>query len=144
MVADTCRSAKDYWDCLHKAHSIPPKWTPWPMSNRAWQQVHADYCTPFLHKNHALITINSYLNWPEVLFTTSPNEKFTMHAVQKLSIRAGVPPVLMRNDGTHFTDVLAKWINSIGFKHLFTFIRHPCSNGQWKNFVKTLSSTMNV
>ena len=144
LNSDLVKIAKDCVDCLHKIKSKTSKWIPWPASCEAWQRIHADYCGPFLDKYYALIVIDSYSKWPEVYFTTSATAEFTIHALRKVFSREGVPAVLVTDNGTHFTaEILEKWLKDIGCKHLFTAPRHPCSNGQVENFVRTLKSATN-
>ncbi|CAH8673058.1 unnamed protein product [Schistosoma rodhaini] len=136
--ADICRTANNCEKC-HKLKSLPSKWTPWPVSSEAWQRIHADYCGPFLGKYYALVIIDSFSKWPEVFFTTSPNSDFTIQALRKVFSREGVPMVLVTDNGSHFAaDAVTNWLNGIGCRHLFTAPRHPCSNGQAENFVRTL------
>ena len=52
--------------------------------------------------------------------------------------------MLVSDNGTHFTaESVTRWLSGLGCKHLFTAPRHPCSNGQAENFVKTLKSVIN-
>lgn len=141
--ADICRLAKACTNCQHKARSAPSKWIPWPVSTEAWQRVHVDYCGPFLGNVYALVVIDSFSKWPEVFFTSSPTAEFTIHALRKSFSREGVPLVLVTDNGSHFAaKAVTDWLQSIGCKHLFTAPRHPCSNGQAENFVKTLKSAI--
>lgn len=142
-MIDTCAKAKNCADCHHKIQHQPSKWVPWPVSTEAWQRIHADYCGPFLGKYYALVVIDSYSKWPEVFFTTTATANFTITALRKLFSREGVPMVLVTDNGTHFTtDILARWLEGIGCKYLFTAPRHPASNGQAENFVRTLKSAI--
>ena len=141
--ADICRTAKNCSECVHKTRNEPSKWIPWPISTEAWQRVHADYCGPFLNNFYALVVIDSYSKWPEVFFTKSPCADFTIQALRKVFSREGVPVVLVTDNGSHFSaKAVTEWLTSIGCKHLFTAPRHPCSNGQAENFVKTLKSAI--
>lgn len=141
--SDICRKAKDCTKCYHKLQRAPSKWVPWPVSIDAWQRVHADYCGPFVNGKYALVIIDSFSKWPEVFFTSSPSAAFTIHALRKVFSREGIPTVLVTDNGSHFSaKVVTDWLNSIGCKHLFTAPRHPCSNGQAENFVRTLKSAI--
>ncbi|CAH8542619.1 unnamed protein product [Schistosoma intercalatum] len=140
--ADICRTANNCEKC-RQLKSHPSKWVPWPVSSEAWQRIHADYCGPFLGKYYALVVIDSFSKWPEVFFTTSPNSDFTIQALRKVFSREGVPLVLVTDNGSHFAaDAVTTWLNGIGCKHLFTAPRHPCSNGQAENFVRTLKTAI--
>ncbi|CAH8520976.1 unnamed protein product [Schistosoma guineensis] len=140
--ADICRTANNCEKC-HQLKNHPSKWVPWPVSSEAWQRIHADYCGPFLGKYYALVVIDSFSKWPEVFFTTSPNSDFTIQALRKVFSREGVPLVLVTDNGSHFAaDAVTTWLNGIGCKHLFTAPRHPCSNGQAENFVRTLKTAI--
>lgn len=140
---DIQRRAKSCKDCYHKSEHRPSQWNPWPLAHEAWERLHIDYCGPFLGKYYALVVIDSYSKWPEVFFTTSASSTFTIQALRKLFSREGVPIVLVSDNGSHFTaDEFNAWLKSIGCKHLFTAPRHPCSNGQAENFVKTLKNAV--
>ncbi|CAI2735531.1 unnamed protein product [Schistosoma spindalis] len=122
--ADICRTANNCEKC-HKLKHQHSKWTLWPVSSEAWQRIHADYCVA----------------WS--FFTTSPNSDFTIQALRKVSSQEGVPMVLVTDNGSHFAvDAVTTWLNGIGCKHLFTAPRHPCSNGQAENFVRTLKTAI--
>ncbi|CAH8523853.1 unnamed protein product [Schistosoma mattheei] len=57
--------------------------------------------------------------------------------------REGVPMVLLTDNGSHFAaNAVTTCLNGIGCKHLFTAPRHPCSNGQAENFVRTLKTAI--
>jgi putative transposase len=108
------------------------------MSCEAWQRIHADYCGPFLGKFYALVIIDSYSKWPEVILTNSATAEFTQRAFRKVFSREGVPQALVTDNGPHFVGESFKtWIASIGCKHLYAPPRHPQSNGLAENFVKT-------
>ena len=141
--ADISRYAKSCVRCQHKIKHQPSQWIPWPVSTESWQRVHADYCGPFLNGIYALVVIDSYSKWPEVFFTKTPTAEFTMHALRKVFSREGVPLVLVTDNGSHFSaTAVTQWLHSIGCKHLFTAPRHPCSNGQAENFIRTLKSAV--
>ena len=113
------------------------------MSTEAWQRVHADYCGPFLNNTYALIVIDSYSKWSEVFFTNSPSSDFTIHALRKVFSREGIPLVLVTDNGSHFSaKAVTEWLKGIGGRHLFTAPRHPRSNGQAENFVRTLKNAI--
>ncbi|CAH8647132.1 unnamed protein product [Schistosoma intercalatum] len=140
--ADICRTANNCEKC-HQLKNHPSKWVPWPVSSEAWQRIHADYCGPFLGKYYALVVIDSFSKRPEVFFTTSSNSDFTIQALRRVFSREGVPLVLVTDNGSHFAaDAVTTWLNGIGCKHLFTAPRHPCSNGQAENFVRTLKTAI--
>ncbi|CAH8585173.1 unnamed protein product [Schistosoma haematobium] len=51
--------------------------------------------------------------------------------------------VLVTDNGSHFAaDAVTTWLNGMGCKHLFTAPRHPCSNGQAENFVRTVKTAI--
>ncbi|MBM6549387.1 DDE-type integrase/transposase/recombinase, partial [Streptococcus dysgalactiae] len=103
------------------------------------QRVHADYCGPFLQKYYALVVIDSYSKWPEVMFTEKPNAEFTMRALRKVFSREGVPLAIVSDNKSHFSATcVTQWLHSLGCRHLFTAPRHPQSNGLAENFVGTL------
>jgi hypothetical protein len=59
--------------------------------------------------------------------------------------REGVPSVLVTDNGTHVAAAsVTEWLKSIGCKHLFIAARHPCSNGQAENFVRTLKTAIHA
>ncbi|CAH8821629.1 unnamed protein product [Trichobilharzia szidati] len=129
--------------CLHKLSYGKSSWKPWPTSCEVWQRIHADYCGPFLNSYYALIIVDSYSGWPEVIITDSPNAKFTHRALRKIFSRQGIPDVLVTDNGTHFTEKnFNDWLKHIGCRHLYTAPRHPQSNGLAENFVRTLKSAI--
>jgi len=143
LDADIIHFAKNCKNCLHKIHSKPSKWIPWPVCCEAWQRIHADYCGPFLGKYYALVIIDSFSRWPEVFLTTNPTAEFTQIALRKTFSREGVPFAFVTDNGTHFTaKILEDWLTGLGCRHLFTAPRHPQSNGLAENFVKTFKSAI--
>ena len=116
-----------------------PNWVPWPVTFNPMQRLHADYCGPFLGRFWALVVEDSYSKFPEVFLTSNPTAAFTKSALQRLFAREGVAQVLVTDNGTHFSQKeLRDWLLSIGCYPLFTAPRHPCSNGQAENFVRSL------
>ena len=143
MDIDITRTAKECTRCLHKIHSQPSQWLPWPSSTEVWQRIHVDYCGPFLGKYYALVIIDSYSKWPEVFLTDSNSAEFSKKACSRLFSREGIPSVLVSDNGSHFAAAhFTDWLKTIGCRHLFTAPRHPCSNGLAENFVRTLKSAI--
>jgi len=128
--------------CFFKSNNHP-KWKPWPLSFEPMQRVHADYCGPFLDRYYALIVIDSFSKYPEVFLTQSASSEFTRKAFQKFFAREGIPHCVVSDNGTHFTaQKLQDWMKQIGSTFIFTAPRHPQSNGQAENFVKSLKSAV--
>ena len=119
--------------------STHPSWVPWPVSFKPMQRLHADYCGPFLGRFWALVVEDAFSKFPEVFITSSPTASFTKSALQRLFAREGVAQVLVTDNGTHFSSKeLQDWLRTIGCYPLFTAPRHPRSNGQAENFVRSL------
>lgn len=92
-----------------------------------------------------LVVINSNSNWPEVPFTTSLTAVFTMHELRELFSRERVPPVLVKDNRTHFTtNVLSTWTKNTGCRHSLTLRGHPCSNRQLETYAKKLKSSISA
>lgn len=133
-------------DCSHCSIHKPrthPTWTPWPVTYRPMQRIHADYCGPFLGRYWALVVEDAYSKFPEVFLTTSATAAFTKRALQSFFAREGIAQVLVTDNGTHFTQQdLQDWLRKIGCNTLFTAPRHPQSNGQAENFVRSLKTAI--
>jgi hypothetical protein len=107
------------------------------------QRLHADYCGPWFGKYYALVVEDAFSKYPEVFITTSASSHFTKQALRRLFARYGVPQVLVSDNGTHFTaDHLQVWLKTVGCAQVFAPPRHPCSNGQAENFVRTFKQAM--
>jgi hypothetical protein len=107
------------------------------------QRIHADYCGPFLNKYYALIVVDTFSKYPEVFITENATADFTQVALRKFFSREGIAQVLVTDNGTHFNShALQAWLRKIGVTQVFTAPRHPKSNGQAENFVKTFKSAM--
>ena len=132
--------------CKQCASSKPkthPNWTPWPVTYKAMQRVHVDYCGPFLQKYYALVIEDSYSKYPEVFLTTNATAAFSQWALRRFFAREGVPNVLVSDNGTHFSaESFQNWLKKIGCHHIFTAPRHPRSNGLAENFVKILKTAI--
>ena len=123
-----------------RSHS---SWTPWPIPFKAMQRLHADYCGPFVGGYYALVVEDAFSKFPEVFLTRQPTADFTRRALQQLFAREGIPQVLVSDNGTHFTaELLQAWLRSLGCYGVFTPPRHPASNGQAENFVRTLKTAI--
>ena len=86
-----------------------------------------------------MVIIDSYSKWPELYLTKTANAEFTKKALQKFFAREGVPQCIITDNGRHFTaNSLVTWIKSIGSMIIFTPPRHPQSNEQAENFVRSL------
>ena len=99
-----------------EAHQ-PPDLDTLPVTFRAMQRIHADYCGPFLGKFWALVVEDAFSKFPEVYLTTAATAAFTRTALQSLFAREGIPQVLVTDNGTHFSDrALQAWLHNIGCK----------------------------
>ena len=128
--------------CSQKPRSHP-NWSPWPIPFQPMQRIHADYCGPFLGTYWALVVEDAYSKFPEVFLTKNPTAEFTRQALQKLFAREGIPMAIVTDNGTHFSaKALQDWLRSLGCTPVFTPPRHPKSNGQAENFVRTLKSAI--
>ena len=140
---DISSFAKNCKKCSSTKTKSHPNWTPWPVTYKVMQRIHADYCGPFLGKHYALIIEDAFSKYPEVFLTTSANADFTQWALRRFFAREGVPNVIVTDNGTHFAaDKLQQWLKSIGCQSVFTAPRHPRSNGLAENFVKTLKTAI--
>ena len=120
-----------------------PNWTPWPAPFQPMQRIHADYCWPFLGAYWALIVEDAYSKFPEVFITNRATADFTKKAFLQFFAREGIPLALVTDNGTDFTaEHLQTWLRSIGCSNVFAPPRHPASNGQAENFVKTLKTAI--
>lgn len=115
----------------------------WPFSLQPMQRVHVDYCGPFLNSYYGLVVIDSYSKYPEVFYTKSMDTAFTIKALRKFFAAEGVPQLLVSDNGPQFrSQEFSSWLRSIGTTHIFTPPRHPQSNGQAENFVRTLKTAI--
>ena len=142
--ADIKNFTRDCNRCKTKPRTHP-NWTPWPIAYKPMQRIHADYCGPFLHNYWALVVQDSYSKFPEVFLTSNATADFTKKALQKFFAREGIPLAIVTDNGTHFSaQHLQTWLRSLGCCPVFTPPRHPQSNGQAENFVKTLKTAINA
>ena len=145
LSMDIASFAKDCTACRVSKTSTHPCWTPWPITFRPMQRIHADYCGPFLDRFWILVVQDAFSKFPEVFITTSASADFTKKALKKLFAREGIAQVLVSDNGTHFTaQHLQTWLRSIGCHSVFSPPRHPQSNGQAENFVKTLKTAIHT
>ena len=140
---------KRYLQQCEKCRIVKPlsqtNWTPWPIPFKAMQRLHADYCGPLLGGYYALVVEDAFSKFPEVFLTRSPTAEFTKKALQGFFAREGIPQVLVTDNGSHFTaELLQAWLRSVGCCGVFTPPRHPASNGQAENFVRTLKTVIRV
>ena len=106
--------------------------------------IHATYPCRLLRTilGH-LLGFNSNSKFPEVFLTKTPTAEFTRQALQKLFAREGIPMAVVTDNGTHFSaKALQDWLRSLGCTPVFTPPRHPKSNGQAENFVRTLKTAI--
>ncbi|MEO0454924.1 MAG: RNase H-like domain-containing protein, partial [Verrucomicrobiota bacterium] len=136
---DECQS------CQGRTKNARSDWKAWPATYEPMQRIHADYAGPFLRKYYLLVVIDTYSRWPEVFITESANASFTQRALRALFAREGVPQAIVTDNGTHFTErELSEWLQSLGVVHLFSAPRHPKSNGQAENLVKTIKYALSA
>lgn len=140
---DIKQTAKNCEQCsIGKAKSMH-QLQAWPVANSPWQRVHVDYCGPFVGGVYALVIIDAFSKWPEVYFSRNQSAAFTIKALRKTFSREGIPQVMVSDNGGSFTaSEMKDWLHSIGCVQVFTAPRHPQSNGQAENFVKTLKSAI--
>ena len=62
-------------------------------------------------------------------------------ALRRFFAREGVPQVIVSDNGPQFrSEYLRTWLESIRTQQMFTPPRHPQSNGQAENFVRTFKN----
>ena len=117
--------------------------TPWPFAFKPMQRIHIDICGPFINDFFALIVIDSYSKYPQVYFSKKIDTEFTISALRRFFADEGVPQILVSDNGPQFrSESFRSWLTKIGVCQLFTPARHPQSNGQAENFVRTLKGAI--
>jgi len=139
---DVAAYARQCKQCsLHQV--VPTTHTSWPFTYKPMQRIHVDYCGPFIGGYYALVIIDSYSKYPQVYLSTTTDASFTKSALRRFFADEGVPQLLVSDNGPQFrAELLRDWLNQIGVTQLFTPPRHPQSNGQAENFVKSLKSSV--
>ena len=128
---------------VHLLQSLTLKPLLGQFSYNPMQRVHVDYCGAFVNSYYALIIIDSYSKYPQVYFSKSTDVKFTKSALQRFFADEGVPQVLVSDNGPQFrAEDFRQWLHRIGVCQLFCPARHPQSNGQAENFVRTLKGAI--
>jgi len=139
-IAAFCRNC----ETCAMGKSAKPTQSVWPFSFRPMQRVHVDYCGPFLHGYYALVIIDSFSKYPQVYWTKNTDAKFTKTALRRFFCEEGVPQMVVSDNGPQFrADQMRQWLQTIGVVQLFSPARHPQSNGQAENFVRTLKVSIN-
>ena len=96
-----------------------------------------------ISRYYILVVEDSFSKFPEAFITTNATAEFTREALQRLFSREGIAQVIVTDNGRHFTEAtLQAWLKSVGCYSIFTAPRHPCSNGQAENFVRTLKTAI--
>jgi transposase InsO family protein len=128
--------------CASNTHRRTKSLHPWPVTFAPWQRLHIDYAGP-LFGHWALIVVDSFSKWPEILFTTSASSEFTVRALRRIFAREGIPHVVVSDNGTHFTgQPVREFLQRLDIVQLFSPPRHPQSNGLAENMVRTFKSAV--
>ncbi|XP_062704639.1 uncharacterized protein K02A2.6-like [Aedes albopictus] len=114
----------------------------WPIPEKPWQRVHADFAGP-INDTYFLLVVDSYSKWPEIIPTKRITTAATISSLRKIFGRFGMPEVLVTDNGPQLTsDVFEEFCEANGIMHLKTAPFQPQSNGQAERFVDTFKRTV--
>lgn len=115
----------------------------WPIPNRPWERVHADFAGPLNNNEYYLILVDAYSKWPEVFPLSSITTEQTIIKISEVCARFGCMTTLVTDNGPQFTSALfQKFCKERNISHVFTPIYHPQSNGLAERFVDTIKRAL--
>ncbi len=64
------------------------------MASESLQRLHVDYCGPFLRNYCALVVVDAFSKWPEVVIAKHATADFKLKAPRKTLRSEGIPAVV--------------------------------------------------
>ncbi|XP_063919420.1 uncharacterized protein K02A2.6-like [Zophobas morio] len=94
------------------------KLMPWSIPDSVWERIHIDFLGPIFNKQ-ILIVVDAYSKWTEAFVMTNISTQATINVLRSLFARFGFPKTIVSDNG-----------------------RHPATNGQAENSVKTVKRAL--
>ncbi|XP_011858707.1 PREDICTED: uncharacterized protein K02A2.6-like [Vollenhovia emeryi] len=108
---------------------------PWPMPEKPWSRIHADYAGP-IDGFSFLVIVDAFSKWPEIFKTKSTTATTTIEFFKNVFAQHGLPDTIVTDNGQQFISTEFKdFCNSNGIQHLTSSPYHPQSEGQGEKFV---------
>ena len=109
----------------------------WPMEEKPWDRIHADFAGPMDGKMY-LIIVDAFSKWPEIVEMSSTTTSSTIRELRRLFAQFGNPQTLVTDNGPQFTsNDFSEFCKKNGIRHIKSPPFHPQSNGQAERFVDT-------
>nr|XP_029709759.1 uncharacterized protein LOC115255772 [Aedes albopictus] len=84
----------------------------WPIPEKPWQRVHADFAGP-INDTYFLLVVDSYSKWPEIIPTKRITTAATISSLRKIFGRFEMPEVLVTDNRTQLTsDAFEEFLRS--------------------------------
>jgi hypothetical protein len=114
----------------------------WKVPEHPWQRIHIDFMGKFMN-NYFLIIVDANSKWLEVFMMNNITTSSTIHVLQTLFARFGLPEQIVSDNGTQFTsEEFADYCARNGIQHIRTTPQHPQSNGQAERYVDTVKCAL--
>ena len=121
-------------------HTEPAKMT--ELSDRPWDTVEIDFCSPFGGTEYALAITDQYSRYPEVEFIYSTSIGPTRKKMKKTIVIHGIPQIVKSDNGPPFHSAkFETFSHETGFRHKKVTPRHPKAQGQDEGFNKLFNKT---
>lgn len=114
----------------------------WEYPTKPWERIHIDHAGPFLGKIF-FIVVDAHSKWVEVFIVPSTSSPCTVHILESLFARYGIPQTLVSDNATGFTSKdFQDFLNIYKITHKTSAPFHPASNGQAERYVATLKNAL--
>ncbi|XP_011858362.1 PREDICTED: uncharacterized protein K02A2.6-like [Vollenhovia emeryi] len=108
---------------------------PWPVPEKPWSRIHADYAGP-IDGFSFLVIVDAFSKWSEIFKTKSTTATTTIEFFKNVFAQHGLPDTIVTDNGQQFISTEFKdFCNSNGIQHLTSSPYHPQSEGQGEKFV---------
>lgn len=114
----------------------------WPKSKEPWERIHVDFLGPFENK-YVFIIIDSYTKWPEAFIMSNITTTAAIQRLWETFSRFGIPKLIVSDNGTQLVSKeIKEFLANHGIRNITTPVKHPQSNGQAENSVKTFKNSL--
>ena len=120
---------------------------PVPFPSEPWVKLGLDFIGPMAGgrpcQRFAIVCIDYHSKWIEVGFCAHPTTEVVVTFLEKLASREGYPEEVVSDCGSVFmSDQFARYLRSVGIKHVRVTPYHPQASGQVERANKLVKSAL--
>lgn len=112
--------------------------SPWPTRNKPWYRLHMDFAGP-INGYQVFVLVDAETKWIEAIPLKTATAETTIHVLQGIFARFGLPYCLVSDNGPQFSSAtMSSFLQESHVKHVRTAPYYPQSNGLAERAVRTI------